>query len=198
MLVGYARVSTVEQDTRLQLDALKHAGVSTVFQDKGSGVGPRPQLRVAISSLKVGDTFVVWKLDRIARSLSDLLSIIEAVKAAGAAIRSLTEPIDTSSALGELALQMLGAFAQFERRLIRERCIAGQVAYLERGGVFGRPKHLTPEQEIEVAQALSRGATKASLQRQYGVGYIVIRRVEREMNGHFDTGRLPVLRKYVQ
>lgn len=198
MLVGYARVSTVDQDTRLQLDALSNAGVSSVYQDKGSGVGPRPQLQAAIATLSRGDTFVVWKLDRIARSLSDLLSIIERVKRSGATIRSLTEPIDTASAIGELSLQMLGAFAQFERRLIRERTLAGQLAFLQRGGTFGRPKHLTPEQEAEVAEALSRGETKASLQRRFDVGYIVIRRVEREMRGDFDTGKLPVLRKYVQ
>jgi len=198
MLVGYARVSTVEQDTALQLDALERAGVHRVYQDKGSGVGPRPNLHKAIAALKPGDTFIVWKLDRIARSLSDLLSIIDRVKAADASIKSLTEPIDTSSAIGELALQMLGAFAQFERRLIRERTLAGQLAFLERGGTFGRPKHLTPDQERQVAAGLSRGESKASLQRRFGVGYIVIRRVEREMRGQVDTGKLPVLRKYIQ
>lgn len=97
MLVGYARVSTIDQDTALQLDALKAAGVRRVYQDKGSGVGPRPQLHHALGKLRPGDVLVVWKLDRIARSLSDLLSIIGRVRAAGAAIKSLTEPVDTSS-----------------------------------------------------------------------------------------------------
>lgn len=137
VLVGYARVSTIDQDTALQLDALKAAGVRKVYQDKGSGVGPRPQLHQALSKLRAGDTLVVWKLDRIARSLSDLLSIIGRVRAAGAAIKSLTEPVDTSSPIGEFTLQVLGAVAQLERSMIRERAIAGQVAAFKRGKRWG-------------------------------------------------------------
>jgi DNA invertase Pin-like site-specific DNA recombinase len=137
VLVGYARVSTLDQDTALQLDALKAAGVKRVYQDKGSGVGPRPQLHVALGKLRAGDVLVVWKLDRIARSLSDLLSIIGRVRTAGAAIKSLTEPVDTSSPIGEFTLQVLGAVAQLERSMIRERAIAGQVAAFRRGKRWG-------------------------------------------------------------
>lgn len=198
MLVGYARVSTSDQETRLQRDALNSAGVHTVFEEKASAVSVRPVLARVLETLRPGDVLVVWKLDRLARSLKDLLTLLDRLKARGCCLRSLTEPIDTTSPLGEFVLQILGAVAQFERRLIRERTIAGQVAFLQRGGVFGRPKSLTVEQEREVASALAAGHSKASLSRRFGVGYIVIRRVELESLGQKNTGRLPVLRKYVQ
>lgn len=138
MLIGYARVSTSEQETRLQIDALKKAGVRKLFSEKTSGVGPRPELHKALSVLRKGDVLVVYKLDRLARSLKDLLSLLDRLRFEGCAVRSLTEPIDTSSAIGELILQILGAVAQFERSLIRERCDAGRVAAMARGVRFGR------------------------------------------------------------
>ena len=119
--VGYARVSTREQETDLQLDALRSAGVTDVFQEKASSVGHRPELERCLDSLAAGDTFVVYKLDRVARSLTDLLSIIDRIRDAGAHIRSLNEPLDTSSPMGIFVLQILGAVAQLERGIIRER-----------------------------------------------------------------------------
>lgn len=108
MLVGYARVSTADQDTALQRDALARAGVVRVFVESGSGVGPRPQLQRALAALERGSVLVVWKLDRVARSLADLLSILSRLKRVGASIRSLTEPLDTSNPFGEFTFQILG------------------------------------------------------------------------------------------
>lgn len=158
MLIGYARVSTSEQETRLQRDALRRAGVRTVFSEKGSSVGARPELQRALSSMRHGDVLVVWKMDRLARSLKDLLSLLERLEAMGCSFRSLTEPVDTSSAIGELVLQILGSVAQFERRLIRERAIAGQVAAYERGVRWGgQPRVLTDEDAAELVRCRRTG-----------------------------------------
>lgn len=133
MLIGYARVSTSEQETRLQQDALKRAGVRTVFAEKASSEGAMPELQRALAAMMRGDVLLVWKMDRLARSLKDVLSLLERLESMGCSFRSLIGPIDTSSARGELVLQILGSVAQFERRLIRERAIAGQVAAYQRG-----------------------------------------------------------------
>lgn len=149
--VGYARVSTVDQDTALQLDALRKAGVRVVFREAGSGVGPRPELHRALDSLCAGDLLVVWKIDRVARSLGDLLRILEVLKGAGASIRSLTEPIDTSSPIGEFTFQILGAVAQLERSMIRERVMAGQAAARARGKTWGPKRVLQRSEALQVA-----------------------------------------------
>lgn len=170
MLVGYARVSTNDQDTALQLDALKKAGVRVVFNESGSGVGPRPQLQRALKRLCTGDVLVVWKLDRVARSLGDLLTILDRLKSAGASIRSLTEPIDTSSPIGEFTFQILGAVAQLERSMIRERVMAGQAAARARGKRWGPPRTLTGDQEAELVQLwLTDDYTQQELADLFGV-----------------------------
>lgn len=174
--VGYARVSTVDQDTALQLDALKKAGVRTVFREAGSGVGPRPELHRALSTLCAGDVLVVWKIDRVARSLGDLLSILAKLKASGAAIRSLTEPIDTSTPIGEFTFQILDAVAQLERSMIRERVMAGQAAAKQRGKRWGAPRQIDPDSERELVKMyLSDGYTIDELAEIWGVGYGVAR-----------------------
>src|SRR6185369_351479 len=153
MLYVYARVSTSEQENHLQLDALSAAGVGRVYAEKCSSVGDRPQLRAAVQALRAGDVLVVYKLDRVARSLKDLLNILEAVQHVGAGFRSLTEPIDTSSPVGVFIVQILGAVGQFERTLIRERAIAGQVAAYRRGVRWGgQPKALSAEDGAELAR----------------------------------------------
>lgn len=129
MLVGYARVSTTDQETNLQLDALSAAGVAVVFQEKASAVSHRPELHAAIAYMSPGQTLVVWKLDRLARSLFDLLGLLEALGRKGCSFRSLTEPIDTSSPMGIFVLQILGAVAQLERSMIIERTKAGIAAH---------------------------------------------------------------------
>lgn len=176
MLVGYARVSTSDQDTALQLDALKRAKVRLVFHEQGSGVGPRPQLHAAVQRLKAGDTLVVWKLDRIARSLPDLLAIIDAVKRQGAMIRSLTEPIDTTNPIGEFTLQVLGAVAQLERSMIRERVMAGQAAARARGKRWGPSRALPADVESAlVSRYLEGGVTQREVADSFGVSFGVAR-----------------------
>jgi len=198
MLIGYARVSTTEQETALQLDALQRVGCFTIYEEKTSSVGARPQLQRALAGLRPGHVLVVYKLDRVARSLRDLLNILERLERVGAGFRSLTEPIDTSSAAGVLMLQLLGAVGEFERSLIRERSIAGQLANWRRGGRVGRPKILTDEQEGEVLRRLAVGESKRSVGRALGVSYSVVRRIEVEQaTGLKKTGLGPVLKKYV-
>lgn len=172
MIYGYARVSTADQDTALQLDALTRAGVRKVFREAGSGVGPRPELQRLIASLRATDVLVVWKIDRVARSLGDLLSILAKIKRSGAAIKSLTEPIDTSSPIGEFTFQILGAVAQLERSMIRERVMAGQAAARKRGKKWGAPRGMDAETEKAlVSMYLGGGYTIDELADIWGVGY---------------------------
>jgi DNA invertase Pin-like site-specific DNA recombinase len=173
---GYARVSTSEQETSLQIDALHAAGITSIFEENCSGVGPRPRLREAIETLGAGDVLVVWKIDRIARSLGDLLSILAKLKRAGAAIRSLTEPIDTSSPIGVFTVQILGAVAELERSIIRERVMAGQAAAKARGKRWGAPRHMDTKSERQlVTMYLSGEYTIDELAQFWGVGYGVAR-----------------------
>lgn len=197
MLVGYARVSTKDQETTLQMDALSSAGVLVIFQEKASSVGSRPQLQKCIASLKPGDTLVFYKLDRVARSLKDLLSIIDRIEAAGAKVRSLTEPLDTSSPMGAFMLQVLGAVAQLERSIIRQRTVAGQVAAIKRGVTFGRMHKLDETQEEQARMMMAQGLRRSVVARWFGVNYIVINRIYQEMNGQKKTGAGPVLRQYL-
>ena len=140
-LIGYARVSTSEQDTDAQVNALKHAGCERIFRDVASGGDrERPELARAIASSGAGDTLVVARLDRLARSLSHLLELTEGLRAKGAHFRSLADPFDTASPQGMLMMQMLGAFAEFERALIRERTKSGIAAAVARGARPGNPK----------------------------------------------------------
>ena len=177
MLIGYARVSTRQQETDLQFDALTRAGVTEIFQEKASSVGMRPQLRRCLASLRPGDVFVVYKLDRIARSLPDLLSILADIKTAGALVKSLTEPLDTTTSMGSFVIQILGAVAELERGIIRERSIAGQIAARDRGITLGRPRAMTKEQEAECVKLyLSGGYTMLTLAHRYGVSQHVTKR----------------------
>lgn len=197
MLVGYARVSTKDQETTLQMDALASAGVLVIFQEKASSVGSRPQLQKCIASLKPGDTLVFYKLDRVARSLKDLLSIIDRIEAAGATVRSLTEPLDTSSPMGAFMLQVLGAVAQLERSIIRQRTVAGQVAAIKRGVSFGRTHKLDETQEEQARMMMAQGLRRSVVARWFGVNYIVINRIYQEMQGRKKTGAGPVLSQYL-
>jgi len=177
MIYGYARVSTLDQDTALQYDALRAAGVSNIFRESGSGVGPRPRLQNLLGALRAGDLLVVWKIDRLARSLSDLLQILGRLKAAGAAIRSLTEPIDTSTPIGEFTFQILGAVAQLERSMIRERVIAGQAAAKARGKTWGPPRVLdSPTDDAACEMYLTGEFTIKELAALYSVSESAMRR----------------------
>lgn len=155
-LIGYARVSTSEQDAALQLDALRGQGAVRIFEESASGgARERPQLRAAMEYLRPADTLVVWKLDRLARSLSHLLEIATELNHRECGLRSLTEAIDTTNAGGRLIFHVFGALAEFERSMIRERTIAGLAAARARGRKGGRPKALGPER-LAVAAALVR------------------------------------------
>lgn len=154
MLVGYARVSTQDQDTGLQLDALTAAGCEKVFPEKASGAQrDRPQLKAAIEYMRSGDTLIVWKLDRLARSLKQLIETVEGFEQRGIGLRSLTEAIDTTTAGGRLVFQIFGALAEFERQVIRERTMAGLAAAKARGRAGGRPPALKAA-DITAARAL--------------------------------------------
>ncbi|MBS7348696.1 MAG: recombinase family protein [Comamonas sp.] len=179
MLIGYARVSTQDQDTALQLDALKRQGCTKIYQEKASGSTRkgRQELAKCLESLRPGDTLVVYKIDRVARSLFDLLDILRYLEKAGATIKSVTEPLDTTNSMGVFMIQILGAVAQLERSMIRERSIAGQLAARERGRLPGRDRALSPEDEAEVVKAYLNGlGTYASLGKRYGVSLSAVKR----------------------
>jgi len=146
MLVGYARVSTSEQDCALQTDALTAAGCDRVFVETASGMKQdRPELQAALSALQPGDTLVVWRFDRLARSLRQLLETIERLEGNGMRFRSLTEAVDTSTSGGKLIFSVLGAIAEFERAIISERTKAGLEAARLRGRIGGRPRKVRVE-----------------------------------------------------
>jgi DNA invertase Pin-like site-specific DNA recombinase len=154
MLIGYARVSTHEQTLNLQQDALTKAGCTKIFTDTASGAKTaRIGLDEALSYVRKGDTLVVWRLDRLGRSLPHLIATMTSLEEQGIGFKSLTENIDTTTSGGKLIFHIFGALAEFERNLIRERTQAGLVAARARGRVGGRPKALNPQQR-KIAQAL--------------------------------------------
>lgn len=177
MLIGYARVSKIEQDTELQLRALRKAGVRKIYSEKRSAVKARAQLVLLLDHLRVGDTVVVYKLDRLARSVRDLLNIVDRIEQAGADFRSLTEHFDTLTPAGKMAFQMLGAVAEFERNLIRERSIAGLEVARSNGVRLGRLPALNERQARRlVAKWETREFTKAELARTFGVSISTVKR----------------------
>jgi DNA invertase Pin-like site-specific DNA recombinase len=171
MLVGYARVSTHDQDTELQRVALESAGCERIFHETASGAQrDRPELKAALEYMRAGDTLVVWKLDRLARSLKQVIETIEALEDRGVGFQSLTEKIDTTSPGGKLIFHIFGALAEFERGLIRERTMAGLASARARGRLGGRPRQLDDE-KIVVARALlaQPGFTAEKVASQIGV-----------------------------
>ena len=172
MLVGYMRVSTDEQTTSLQKDALLKYGVDerNIFADVVSGASKnREGLNRALKFLKSGDTLVVWKLDRLSRSLAHLISIITSLKEKNIAFVSLTEGMDTATASGELFFHIFGALAQFERSLIGQRVKAGLESARLRGKSGGRPKAIDDEKLKAIKEALASGMSKAAICRTFGV-----------------------------
>ena len=155
MLIGYARVSTGDQTLDLQLDALKQAGCEKTFTDTVSGTkAERPGLIDALGFLRPDDTLVVWRLDRLGRSLKHLIETVTALSQRGIGFKSLTEQIDTTTPNGKLIFHVFGALAEFERDLIRERTQAGLSAARTRGRVGGRPKALPDPKKVAMALAL--------------------------------------------
>lgn len=174
MLVGYMRFSSADdrQSVDLQRYALIAAGVDErhLHHDKASGAkDDRPGLKACLEDLRSGDCLVVWKLDRLGRSLPHLLSIIARLKERGIAFRSLTEQMDTTTPHGELLFSIFGALAQYERSLTRERVIAGLAAAKRRGRRGGRPPALDQEKIEQIIAALEAGASKAAVCRTFSV-----------------------------
>ena len=152
MLIGYARVSTDDQTLDPQRDALKDAGCERIFEDTAGGAAERPNLQRALSHLRAGDTLVVWRLDRLGRSLKDLIGRAEALRSEGIGLKSLKEAIDTDSPTGQLVFHIFGALAEFERALIRERTQAGLRAARARGRKGGRRKRLDRDQRAHAVE----------------------------------------------
>ena len=158
MLIGYARVSTQDQDTQSQISTLKGSGCELVFQEKASGGRwDRPELHRLLGQLRKGDVVVVWKLDRLSRSLKDLLLTLEKIEEAGADFQSLAEAIDTATPAGRMMMQIVGSFAEFERAMLRERTRNGLDAARKDGGVGGRRPKLTPQQQTEIVALVTSG-----------------------------------------
>jgi len=171
MLIGYARVSTQDQNPELQLDALQSAGCEEVFVEKvtGNGLKVRPEWESCCRTLRKGDTLVVWRLDRLGRSLKDLVGIIQELEDRNVGFKSLTESIDTTSAGGKLIFHIFGALAEFEHSLIRERTIAGLSAARARGRKGGRKPKLS-KADVRKAAAMLRDpmVTKTEVAEHFG------------------------------
>src|ERR1700704_2444786 len=179
MQIGYARVSTDDQDTAAQVAALKAAGCERIYKEKASGGRwDRPELHRLLDQLRKGDVLVVWKLDRLSRSLRDVLHIMERIGEAGAGFRSITEAIDTTTPAGRMMMQMVGAFAEFERAMIRERTSAGLAAARAEGRIGGRRKKLDSAKRREIAESVISGRkTGAEMARLYNVSQLTVSRI---------------------
>ena len=163
MLIGYARVSTDSQDTAAQVAALKAGGCERIYREKASGGRwDRPELHRLLDQMRKGDVLVVWKLDRLSRSLRDVLTIMERLRDSGAGFRSLTEAIDTTTAAGRMMMQMVGVFAEFERAMLKERTKAGLDAAREEGRIGGRRPKLSERQQAEVRKMVAKGDKTAA------------------------------------
>ena len=171
MLLGYARVSTEDQNLDIQLQKLKQAGCKRFFQEKVSGAHrERPELASMLQHLREGDTVVVWKLDRVARSTRDLLEISDTISQAGAGLKSLSEPwADTTSPAGRMVLTVFAGLAEFERELIKERTGTGRIAAMKRGVRFGRPSRLQPDQAALAKRLLEEGKSAKEVASTFGV-----------------------------
>lgn len=163
MLIGYARVSADDQDTAAQVAALKAVGCERIFREKASGGRwDRPELHRLLDQLRKGDVLVVWKRDRLYRSLRDVLTIMERLGESKAGFRSLTEAVDTTTPAGRIMMQMVGAFAEFERSMLRERTKAGLDVAREEGRIGGRRPKLSSQQQSEIRKMVSRGEGTAA------------------------------------
>ncbi|WP_435947706.1 recombinase family protein [Dryocola sp. BD586] len=171
MLIGYVRVSTNDQNTGLQRNALESAGCELIFEDKISGkTDERPGLKKLMRSLSPGDTLVVWKLDRLGRSMRHLVTLIEEMRQRGVNFRSLTDSIDTSSPMGRFFFHVMGALAEMERELIVERTRAGLAAARAQGRIGGRRPKLTPEQWAQAGRLIAAGESRQRVALIFDVG----------------------------
>ena len=178
-VIGYARVSTNDQNLTGQLEALKAAGATSIFKEKISGArADRPQLAKLMTTIQSGDTVIVTKLDQLGRSTRELLDLIDRIGKAGAAFRSLGDPLfDTAGAQGRLLVTMLAAIAEFERELIRERTGNGRKRAMANGVKFGRKRKLSDYQRTEAVKRRDNGETLTSIAKSYGVAVSMISRL---------------------
>jgi DNA invertase Pin-like site-specific DNA recombinase len=197
VLIGYARVSRAEgQDLAPQVSALEAAGCRRIHEERASGGRwDRPELAHLLGRLTAGDVPVAWKLDRLSRSLKDLLLILERITAAGAGFRSLTEAIDTTTPAGRMMMQIIGAFAEFEWTVLKERTLAGLKAAREAGRIGGRRRALNPEQRQEVVKLVTGGhKTAAPAARLFNVHPATVSRLlRREAAARQPTKKEPAL-----
>jgi DNA invertase Pin-like site-specific DNA recombinase len=184
-LIGYARVSKQDQNLDLQMDALKLAGCSSLYCDKLSGaVTDRPNLQQAIDSCKPGDTLVVWKLDRLGRSLQHLIETVTLLGNRGVGFRTISDGIDTTTSGGKLIFHIFGALAEFERSVIISRTVAGLKAARERGRVGGRPKAIDSGKGAVARNLINAGSTREDVAAMIGVGVSTLRRHLNQTGNH--------------
>jgi DNA invertase Pin-like site-specific DNA recombinase len=170
MKIGYARVSTHEQDAQLQIDALNAAGCERIYEEKQSGAQQdRHELQQCLKSLKAGDILTVWKLDRLGCSLQYLIELVTDFESRQIGFQSLTENIDTTSSTGKLIFHIFGSLAEFERGLARERIKAGLAAAKKKGTKFGRPEALNKKDKEMALAMFNGGATKIYIARHFNV-----------------------------
>ena len=178
MKYGYARVSTDDQNPALQLAALKRSGCKTVFKDDGlsGATTKRPALLRCLKTLQHGDTLIVWKLDRLGRSLRDLITMLDDLRSRGVKFRSLTEAIDTDTPTGRAMWQMIGVLAELERSLISERTRAGVKAARSRGVKFGRKRKLSDQQIEHARKLIEKGESRQYVADLLNVGRVTLYR----------------------
>lgn len=169
MKIGYARVSTDEQTNAAQLAALEAAGCAPIYQEKASSRRHLPEREQALAAARNGATLVVWRLDRLGRTMSDLLAVLDRITRQGGHFESLSEKIDTSGAAGRAMVHIMAAFAQFERDTISERTKAGLAAARKAGRSGGRPRALTRQQIEQAAQLIETGNSVRAVARTFGV-----------------------------
>lgn len=171
MLIGYIRVSTNDQNTALQRNALECAGCELFFEDRISGkTRERPGLKRALKRLRPGDTLLVWKLDRLGRSMQHLVLLTEELRQRGVNFRSITDNIDTSTPMGRFFFHIMGALAEMERELIIERTRAGLAAARAQGRHGGRPQKLTEKEQEQIARLLANGESRKQIALIFDIG----------------------------
>ena len=179
MRIGYARVSTVDQNPELQLAALKEAGCDRIYSEHASGnARKRPELDRLFESLRAGDTLVVWRFDRLGRSVSNLVSLVEQLRSKNVDLVSLTEGIDTNTPIGEAVFTIIAAFSQMERQLVSERTRAGVASHRKNGNRWGASSKFHDPENVELARSLLREGTlpKATIARRIGVHPVTLYR----------------------
>ena len=184
MKIGYARVSTTDQNLQSQIDSLNAAGCDAVVSEKASGASStRPELDKLLGKLGQGDVLVVARLDRLGRSLPHLIDVVQTLEAGGAGLHSLSEAIDTTTAGGRLIFHLMGALAQFERSLIIERTQAGLQAARKRGAKIGRPQALTSGQVAHAKTLIAGGESPSAVARSLGVNRATLYRALAKPSG---------------